>query len=136
MQIIRITKPGNLICQWIGFFVFAMSTFTPVALFGAISCKTQTFTSDTSYQNFDAAIYCSVQDMRRMAADSLWLKESWDVIHRSIKVDKVWPETYRGNQQTPEADIRIIKDFFASKGIKTQGGMMPYVGRPGDRITV
>jgi len=34
--------------------------------------------------------------------------------------DKVWLETYRANNQTPESDVRKIKDFFAGKGVKIQ----------------
>jgi hypothetical protein len=106
-----------------------------VVMFAAAQGKTEATGDDASYKNFDVAIYCSIQDMRHMIADPLWLEESWDIIHRSINVDKVWLETYRGSQQTPEADVRKLKEFFAVKGVKTSGGMMPYVDTPGDRIT-
>ena len=50
-------------------------------------------------------------------------------------MDKVWLETYRANNETPEADVRKIKQFFAGKSVKTSGAIMAYVSRPGDRIT-
>lgn len=86
------------------------------------------------YQNFNSAIYIPIDDMRRMAADPKFMQESFDLIHASIKFDKVWLETYRDGQEIGEADIRKVKQFFDSKGIKTSGGMMAFLGVPGDRI--
>ena len=52
-----------------------------------------------------------------------------------MKVDKVWLETYRDGQPTAEADVRKVKEFFTSKGIKMSGGLMcTSPGRPGDRL--
>ena len=135
MLIEQIVRPGDISHRRIGLYVLVVLTLTPVAMFAAAPGETQAPTDDASYRNFDVAIYIPIQDMRRMAYEPQWLEESWDVIHRSIKVDKVWLETYRANNQTPEADIRKIKDFFAIKGIKTSGGIMSVVGRSGDRIT-
>jgi len=86
------------------------------------------------YQNFNSAIYIPIQDMRRMAADPKFMQDSFDLIHASIKFNKVWLETYRDGQEIGEADIRKVKEFFESKGIQTSGGMMAYLGVPGDRI--
>ena len=87
------------------------------------------------YQNFDVALYVEIRDMRHMAADPQWMEESWNLISHSMKVNKVWLETFRAGEQTSEADVRKVKAFFAGKGIKTSGGMMSYVGRPGDSLT-
>jgi hypothetical protein len=87
------------------------------------------------YRNFDVALYVELRDMRHMAADAQWMEESWALISGLMKVDKVWLETYRAGEQTPEADVRKVKAFFAGKGIQTSGGMMSYVGRPGDGLT-
>lgn len=86
------------------------------------------------YRNFNSAIYIPIDDMRRMAADPKFMQESFDLIHASIKFNKVWLETYRDGQEIGEADIRKVKQFFETKGIKTSGGMMAYLGVPGDRI--
>jgi len=37
-------------------------------------------------------------DMRRMVADPKFLQDSFDVIHGSVKFNKVFLENYRGNQ--------------------------------------
>jgi hypothetical protein len=86
------------------------------------------------YRNFNIAIYVPINDMRRMAADPKFMQDSFDVIHGSIKFNKVWLETYRADQEISEADVRKVKQFFESKGIKTSGGMMSYLGAPGDAL--
>jgi len=80
------------------------------------------------YQNFNSAIYVPIDDMRRMAADPKFLQDSFDLIHASIKFNKVWLETYRTNQEIGEADVRKVKQFFESKGIQTSGGIMADLG--------
>jgi hypothetical protein len=82
------------------------------------------------YQNFNSAIFIAIDEMRRMAADPKFMQDSYDLIHSSIKFDKVWLETYRTNQEISEADVRKVKQFFDGKGIKTSGGMMPDLGGP------
>ena len=82
------------------------------------------------YQNFNSAIYVTIDDMRRMAADPKFLQDSFDLIHASIKFNKVWLETYRTNQEIGEADVRKVKQFFESKGIQTSGGIMADLGGP------
>jgi len=79
------------------------------------------------YRNFDIALNCPIRDMRRMASDPKFMQDSFDVIHGSIKFTKVWLETYRGNQEIGEADVRKVKQFFESKGIKASGAIMAYL---------
>src|ERR1017187_1435199 len=86
------------------------------------------------YQNFHSAIYVAIDDMRRMAADPKFMQESFDLVHASIKFDKVWLETYRSNEEIGEGDVRKVKQFFESKGIRTSGGIMAVLGAPGDGI--
>ena len=86
------------------------------------------------YRNFDIALNCPIRDMRRMASDPKFMQDSFDVVHGSIKFTKVWLETYRGNQEIGEADVRKVKQFFESKGIKASGAIMAYLGAPGDGI--
>jgi len=94
----------------------------------------QTEQDKNRYENFDVAVYVPINDMRQMASDPKWMEESFDLIRRSIKIDKVWLETYRANQEISEADVRKVKQFFDAKGIKTSGGMMSVLGAPGDGI--
>jgi hypothetical protein len=82
------------------------------------------------YQNFNSAIFIAIDEMRKMAADPNFMQDTFDLIHSSIKFNKVWLETYRTNQEIPEADVRKVKQFFESKGIKTSGGMMADMGGP------
>jgi len=105
-----------------------------VTVFGLLSITAAPAEAQERYQNFNSAIYIPIQDMRHMAADPKFMGDSFDLIHASIKFNKVWLETYRDDQEIGEADIRKIKQFFESKGIKTSGGMMAYLGVPGDRI--
>jgi len=86
------------------------------------------------YQNFNSAIYVAIDDMRRMAADPKFMQDSFDVVHAHIKFNKVWLETYRSDQEIGEADVRKVKQFFESKGIRTSGGIMVVLGAPGDGI--
>jgi hypothetical protein len=118
--------------------VFALAALAamPGARLTAAPAATQAAATIKSYQNFDFAIFVELADMRHMAADPRWMEESWNVISRSIRVNKVWLETYRDGQQTPEADVRKVKEFFTSKGIETSGGLMcTKPGRPGDNLT-
>jgi hypothetical protein len=117
------------------FLALAVLAIAQVAILVPVSADAQTNTNVNRYQNFDVALFCSIQDMRHMASDPQWMTNSWNLITRCMKVDKVWLETFRSGEQTPEADVRMIKAFFNGKGIQTSGGMMCYVGRPGDRIT-
>ena len=86
------------------------------------------------YQNFNSAIYVAINTMHRMADDPKFMQESFDVVHAHIKFTKVWLETYRWNQEIGEADVRKVKQFFDSKGIRTSGGIMAVLGAPGDGI--
>ena len=120
----------NMSIGRIVFLIGVMLALMPGARFTASAADTN------SYQNFDVAIFVELADMRHMASDPKWTEESWNLISHYLKVDKVWLETYRDGQLTPEADVRKVKEFFTSKGIKTSGGLMcTKPGRPGDRLT-
>ena len=112
-----------------------MALLRPTAL-SADPAEPQGTAAANRYRNFDVALYCSIQDMRRLAESPQWAEESWALINRFMKVDKVWLETFRGGERTPEADVLKVKAFFAAKGIATSGGIMAYEGgRPGDGLT-
>ena len=129
-------KMGAGVVGKIGLYAAAVLAAMPWALLAAAPAGAPAAASPKSYQNFDFALFVELADMRHMASDPQWMEESWNVISRSIKVDKVWLETYRDGQQTAEADVRKVKEFFTSKGIKTSGGLMcTKPGRPGDRLT-
>jgi len=119
----------------LGLFGLAVLALARASALAAASAVAPIAADTNSYVNFDVALYVEIQDMRHMASNPQWMEESWNLISHSMKVEKVWLETYRAGEQTPEADVRKVKAFFAGKGIKTSGGMMAYVGRPGDGLT-
>jgi hypothetical protein len=119
----------------IGFLVSALLAATQAVASAAARSDTPATANTNSYQNFNVALFVELADMRRMAANPQWMAESWNLLSRYMKVDKVYLETYRDGQTTAEADVRKVKEFFTSKGIKTSGGMMcTSVGRPDDRL--
>jgi hypothetical protein len=118
-----------------GFLCLAALALARLSAFAATPADAPIAADTNRYRNFDVALYVEIHDMRHMAADPQWMEESWNLISHSMKVDKVWLETFRAGEQTPEAEVRKVKAFFACKGIKTSGGMMAYLGRPGDGLT-
>jgi len=103
-----------------------LQSIAAIAVGIAFACGSVAAYAQTTdhYQNFSSAIFVPIDDMRQMAADPKFMENSFDLIHASIKFDKVWLETYRSGQVTDEADVRKVKQFFESKGIKTSGGIM------------
>jgi hypothetical protein len=75
-----------------------------------------------SYRHFDVAIYARVYEVLQMA-DLEWLKARFDVMSRTIKVDKVYLEIHRDMVVAPEETVAGAKAFFASRGVKTSGGI-------------
>ena len=76
----------------------------------------------SNYKNFDVAIYIPVRIVNRFA-DPKVLDSEWAVISRQLKVDKVYIESTRGRVVADEALLETVKAFFASKGVRTAGGM-------------
>jgi hypothetical protein len=74
------------------------------------------------YQNFDVAIYTRVYEVLQMA-DLNWLNERFEVMSRSIKVNKVYLETHRDMIVAPEANVRGAKSYFEERGVKVSGGI-------------
>ncbi len=78
------------------------------------------------HKNFKVAVYIRSQEVREMK-DLEWLKARWAAIEGQIKVDKVYIETMR-DWKTPDRETVLqAKQFFASKGIETAGGVATVV---------
>ena len=106
-----------------------------VVMFASAQGKTGAKGNETAYRNFNVEVFCCIQDEQKMVADPQWLEESWNLITRSIRISKVYVETYRDNEILPEADVKKLKTFFSGKGVKVSGGIMASVaGPPGDRL--
>jgi len=78
--------------------------------------------SQDHYRNFDVAIYCTVYDVQHMA-DLSWLEQRFAVISRYLKVNKVYLETHRDAVIAPESTLTQAKQFFATRGVQTSGGI-------------
>jgi hypothetical protein len=119
----------------IRFSVLFLLILTQVGIFATAQGKPQAPANFPSYRNFNVEVFCCIEDEQHMIADPQWLEESWNLITRSIKINKVYVETYRDNVILPEADVKKLKNFFTSKGVKVSGGIMASViGPPGDRL--
>jgi hypothetical protein len=74
------------------------------------------------YRNFELAIYCRVDDVRRMAEGD-WLEKSYEALAKDLKIGKVYLETHRSRVTNDRETMLKAKRFFVSRGIKTAGGI-------------
>ena len=75
-----------------------------------------------NYKNFDVASYARVMDVQEMK-DPAWLERSWAAVTKYVKFDKIYLETHRDTVMPDQATLDQAKKFFASKGVKTSGGI-------------
>ncbi|HVO12314.1 MAG TPA: glycoside hydrolase family 5 protein [Vicinamibacteria bacterium] len=76
----------------------------------------------TSYRNFDLAIYCRVDDVRRMAEGD-WLERHFDLLARQLRIGKVYLETHRSGVMNDRETMLKVKRFFEEHGVRTAGGI-------------
>ena len=74
------------------------------------------------YRNFELAIYCRVDDVRRMAEGD-WLEKTYAALAKDLKIGKVYLETHRSRVTNDRETMLKVKRFFESRGIKTAGGI-------------
>ena len=119
----------------IRFSAFVVIIITVAVTLVSAQGKAEAKRDGTGNRNFNVEIFCCIQDEQKMIADPQWLEESWNLITHSIKIDKVYLETYRDNEIMPEENIKKLKNFFIGKGVKISGGIMASVAGPsGDRL--
>ena len=70
------------------------------------------------YRNFELAIYCRVDDVRRMAEGD-WLEKNFDALAKDLKIGKVYLETHRSRVTNDRETMLKVKRFFESRGIQT-----------------
>ena len=80
------------------------------------------FAEPARYRNFDLAVYCRVDDVRRMAEGD-WLEKSFDALARDLRIGKVYLETHRSRVTNDRETMLKAKRFFESRGIRTAGGI-------------
>ena len=74
------------------------------------------------YRNFELAIYCRVDDVRRMAEGD-WLARHFELLQKQLKVSKVYLETHRSRATNDRETMLKVKRFFEERGVKTAGGI-------------
>jgi hypothetical protein len=80
------------------------------------------FAQTDHYHSFNAAVYARAYEVDRMKDDQ-WLQQSWEVISRAVKVNKVYLETHRDKLLVDGATLEKAKAFFAARGVRTFGGI-------------
>ncbi len=93
--------------------VLAFSLF----IFCGISAQKPPF-----YKNFSVSAYARAYEVRDMA-DQKKLQETWDLISRQVKIDKIYLETHRDKLIVDEKTLTSAIKFFRSKGLKVAGGI-------------
>jgi hypothetical protein len=74
------------------------------------------------YKNFTVSVYARAYEVREMA-DQKKLEESWNLISRQVKIDKIYLETHRDRIVVDEKTLESAIKFFKSKGLKVAGGI-------------
>jgi hypothetical protein len=74
------------------------------------------------YQNFRAAIYITVGDVRRLA-DRATFDRQFTRAASQLHFDKVYIEAYRDHIFATDDELERVKGYFAEKGIATAGGI-------------
>ena len=90
----------------IRFFVLIVMIFSLLVKLASAQEEKEAKKAEPGYHNFNVEVFCCIQDEQKMIADPQWLEESWNLITRSIKISKVYVETYRDNETMPEADVK------------------------------
>ena len=81
------------------------------------------------YQNFKVAIYARVYEVNQMS-DLSYLTSNFEVMSRSLKIDKVYLETHRDMVVAEEATIVRAKQYLEGCGVKVSGGITITVNEP------
>jgi hypothetical protein len=74
------------------------------------------------YNHFRATIYARAYEVEKMD-DLAWLKESFDVMDKHLKIDKIYLESHRDLLIVPSKTLNKVKKFFADRGVETASGI-------------
>ncbi|HOU02369.1 MAG TPA: hypothetical protein PLL94_03010 [Bacteroidales bacterium] len=89
----------------------------PLFIFCGISAQKPPF-----YKNFSVSVYARAYEVRDMA-DQKKLQETWDLISRQVRIDKIYLETHRDKLIVDEKTLASAIKFFKSKGLTVAGGI-------------
>ena len=74
------------------------------------------------YKNFTVSVYTTAYSVAEMNNQKK-LEETWNLISRQVKIDKIYLETHRDNIVVDEKTLESAIRFFKSKGLKVAGGI-------------
>ena len=73
------------------------------------------------YRNFKTVVYCTAQTLS--ARNEQQLAREWEYVEKYVGLDKVYLETFRHGVLVDEKQMRMIQNFFQSRGVETAGGI-------------
>jgi len=87
----------------------------------------------TVYKNFNAAIYITVADTKRLA-DPATFERQFARASSQLHFDKVYIEAYRDRLFATDAELEAVKRAFQAKGVATSGGITLAAGGSGGQF--
>ena len=66
------------------------------------------------YRNFKTVVYCTAQTLS--ARNEQQLAREWEYVEKYVGLDKVYLETFRHGVLVDEKQMRMIQNFFQSRG--------------------
>jgi hypothetical protein len=99
-------------------------------LAGAVACmlaslagaQTPAAPLPAHYRSFNVAVYARAYEVDKMK-DAQWLQQSWEVISRAVKVNRIYLESHRDTLLVDGDTLEKAKTFFAARGVQTFGGI-------------
>jgi hypothetical protein len=93
-----------------------------LAATAALATGAATSSATDAYDHFQAAVYARAYEVREMG-DLERLRARFDVMQKNLKVSKVYLETHRDKILVDSETLEKAKAFFASRGVRTAGGI-------------
>ena len=78
---------------------------------------------NSTYQNFQAAVYLRAGDIAALGGDINPFKERFEALCSSIKISKVYVETHRDLVIPSEAILVAVRDYLVNRGTQVAGGI-------------
>ncbi len=79
--------------------------------------------SQGHYQSFIVSTYVIQGTAQSLMNGKLDLAQSWSVLTRNLKIDKVYIEIMRNHTLVEEAGLEKLKKFFQDQGVQVCGGL-------------
>lgn len=91
-------------------------------MLGLIAGLTSFSQGTPQYKNFTVSVYTRAYEVQEMS-DTKKLEQTWDLISKQVKIDKIYLETHRDKIIVDEKTLEKAIRFFKSKGLKVAGGI-------------